>query len=88
MQASVGRKDIIPLVDRTLLSCNVDASSLVNNNVAFSVASGSVIRASNNNVYNNATNFSIAAGGSILSAGNNRMTPGGATNPSGSIPLQ
>jgi hypothetical protein len=66
---------------------NVDASSLVNNNVAFSVASGSVIRASNNNVYNNATNFSNA-GGSILSAGNNRMTPGGATNPSGSIPLQ
>jgi hypothetical protein len=67
---------------------NVDASSLVNNNIAFSVVSGSTMRVSNNNLYNNATNFSIAAGGSILSAGNNRTTPGGATNPSGSIPLQ
>lgn len=67
---------------------NVDASSLVNNNIAFSVVAGSTMRVSNNNVYGNATNFSIAGGGGILSAGNNRTTPGGATNPSGPIPLQ
>jgi hypothetical protein len=67
---------------------NVDTSSLVNNNNAFAVASGSTIRVSNSNIYNNGTNFNITAGGSVLSAGNNRTTPGGTTNPSGSITLQ
>jgi hypothetical protein len=69
-------------------SIGIDSSSLVNNNTAFLVVSGSSMRVSNNNIYNNGTNFSIAAGGSITSAGNNRTTPGGATNPSGTIPLQ
>jgi hypothetical protein len=49
---------------------------------------GSTIGVSNNNIYNNATNFNITVGGAVLSAGNNRTTPGGITNPSGTIPLQ
>jgi len=67
---------------------DVDTSSVINNTTAFSSASGTVIRVSNSNIYNNVTNFAIPVGGSIQSAGNNRTTPGGATNPSGSIVLQ
>jgi len=66
---------------------NVDASSIVNNDIAFSVVSGATMRVSNNNIYDNTMNFSIAPGGSIVSAGNNRTTSGGGP-PSGSIPLQ
>jgi hypothetical protein len=66
---------------------NVDTSSIVNNDIAFSVVAGATTRVSNNNIYGNATNFSIAAGGAILSTGNNRITTGGGA-PSGSISVQ
>jgi hypothetical protein len=66
---------------------NVDSSTLINNTIAFSAASGTTIRVSNNNIYNNGTNFNIPAGGSINSVGNNRITTGGGP-PSGSVTLQ
>jgi hypothetical protein len=69
------------------VTIGVDSSSVVLSVTAFSAATGTTINISNDNIYNNVTNFSIT-GGTINSALNNRTTPGGATNPNGSIPLK
>jgi len=56
---------------------NIDRSTIANNGIALEAgASGSIIRASGNNIYNNTTGFSIF-GGAFIQSDTTNNTGGG-----------